>query len=100
MEKIIPAPWPTPLYKHSMTSMLWIFPLASLAIHLALLPPSSCTPPHQPNTGNWKKVRDFLATTKTISIINILLILNSKHSSYWKENQLFPTHNQDSQLLT
>jgi len=49
---------------------------------LALLPPSSCTPAHQLNMRNWKKVLDFLATTENISVINILLLLNPKHGSY------------------
>jgi len=31
-----------------------------------------------------EKVLDFIATTKNISIINILLVLNSKHSIYWE----------------
>jgi len=31
-------------------------------------------------------VLDFIATTKKISAINILLVLNPKHSSYWEEN--------------
>jgi len=30
-----------------------------------------------------EKVLDFLATNENISVINILPILNSKHSSYW-----------------
>jgi len=33
-----------------------------------------------------EKVLDFLATTKNISVINILLVLNPKHSSCWEEN--------------
>ena len=31
------------------------FPLSSLAICLAVLPPSSCTPAHQLNMRNWEK---------------------------------------------
>jgi len=37
-----------------------------------------------------EKVLDFLATTENVSVINILLVLNPKHSSYWEENQLYP----------
>jgi len=33
-----------------------------------------------------KKVFNFIAKTKKISVINILVILNPKHSSYWEEN--------------
>jgi len=36
--------------------------------------------------GRLEKVFDFLAATKNISVINILLILNLKHSSYWEKN--------------
>jgi len=37
---------------------------------LATLPPSSCTPAHQLNMGNWKKVLDFFATAKNISVVS------------------------------
>jgi len=50
-----------------------------------VLPPSSCTPAQQLNMGDWKKSLIFLETTKNISVIDILL-LNSKHDSYWEEN--------------
>jgi len=33
-----------------------------------------------------EKVLDFLATIKTIHVINIHLVLHLKHSSYWEEN--------------
>jgi len=33
-----------------------------------------------------EKVLDSIATTENISVINILLVLNPKHSSYWQEN--------------
>ena len=46
--------------------------------------------------GRLEKVLEFLATTKTISVINILLILNPKYSSYWEENELHPSQNQDN----
>jgi len=36
-----------------------------------------------------ERVLDFLPTTKNITVINILLILNPKHSSYWEENSLY-----------
>jgi len=66
--------------------MVWNISLASLGIHLAVFPPSSCTPAHQLNMRNWAKVLDFLATIKNISVINIILVLNPKHSSYWEAN--------------
>jgi len=43
------------------------------------------------------EVLDFTATTENISVTNILLVLNSKHSSYWEENSLSPSQNQDKQ---
>jgi len=42
-----------------------------------------------------EKAFDLLATTKNISVINILLLLNPKHSSYWEENELYPRQNQN-----
>jgi len=47
--------------------------------------------------GNWKKVLDFTATAENMSVINILLILNPKHSNYWEENYL--SQNQDKVTL-
>jgi len=35
-----------------------------------------------------EKVLDFTAATENISVIKILLMLNSKHSSYWEENSI------------
>jgi len=48
---------------------------------LAVLPPSSCTLAHSLNMGDWRK-----SLTSLIPVINILLILNPKPSSYWEEN--------------
>ena len=63
-----------------------IFPLASLG-HLSGSAPSQlpyiCSVAEY---GRLDKVLDFIATTKNISITNILLLLNPKHSSYWEEN--------------
>jgi len=36
--------------------------------------------------GRLEKVLDFIATAENINVINILLVLNPKHSSYWGEN--------------
>jgi len=43
-----------------------------------------------------EKVLDFIATTENINVISILLVLNPKHSSYWEENELYPSCNQDN----
>jgi len=61
-----------------------------------VLPPSSCTPAHQLNMRSWKKVPDFVATTENISVIDVLLVLKPKHSSYWEGNELCPSQNQDT----
>jgi len=81
-----PASWPTHFHKPIMMSWHGICPLASSALCLSVLLPSSCTPPHQLNMRNWRKVLDFVATTANIRVINILLLLNLKHSSYWEKN--------------
>jgi len=36
--------------------------------------------------GKLEEVPDFIATTENTSVINILLVLNPKHSNYWEEN--------------
>ena len=36
--------------------------------------------------GRLDKVLDVIARTENISVINILLLLNLTHSSYWEEN--------------
>jgi len=36
-------------------------------------------------------ILEIPATTKNISIINVLLVLNPKHSSYSEENYLYPS---------
>jgi len=46
---------------------------------LAMLPPRSRMPAEYEKL---EKVLDFLATTIDVRIINILLIVNPKHSSY------------------
>jgi len=63
--------------------------LASLAVWLAALPPSSCTPAEDQKL---EKVPDLV---ESISVISILLVLYPKHSSYWEENYLYPSRKQD-----
>jgi len=36
--------------------------------------------------GKLEKVLDFSAMTKNFGVINVLLVLNPKHHSYWEEN--------------
>jgi len=85
-EKSIPAPSPTPIHKLSVMSMVWNISIG----HLGYL--SGCAPPQPLHTCSsaesekLEKALDFIATTKNISVINILLALYPKHSSYWEEN--------------
>jgi len=80
-----PARQPTPVPKQRRTSMVWNISIG----HLGYL--SGCAPSQLlhscslPEYKKLKKVLYFLAATKNISVINILL-LNSKHNSYWEEN--------------
>jgi len=46
--------------------------------------------------GSQEKLFEFSAKTDNISVINILLVLNPKHSTYWEENWLYPSRNQDT----
>jgi len=67
-------PQPTPIHKVRMLPMIWSISIGQpgLAAWLCSLP----APAHPQDS----------ATTKNISVINILLLLNPKHSSYWEEN--------------
>jgi len=49
--------------------------------------------PHTSSLAEYEKlekVLDFIATTENISVINTLLVLNPKHSSYWEEINSVP----------
>jgi len=63
-----------------------IFPLAFLG-YLSCYDPSPLLHTYLiAEYGRLEKVLNFLATTKNISVINILVMLNLKYSSYWKQN--------------
>jgi len=53
---------------------------------------SGCAPsqlPHTCSLAEYEKLEKsprFIATTKNISVINVALVLNSKHSSNYEEN--------------
>jgi len=64
---------------------------------LAVLPPFLHTRSLAEH-GRLEKVLDFLATTKTISVINTLLVLNPKYCSYWEENEVYPSPDQDNDI--
>jgi len=87
--KIIPAPFinrPTPVYKLSMMSMVWNISIGRLGYLPGYAPSQLLHTCSLAEHGRPEKVLDFLATTKNISVTNIILVLNPKHSSYWKEN--------------
>jgi len=85
-KKRIAAPQPTPIHKLSRTPMVWNISVGQLGWL------SGCAPSQLLHTcslaehGKLKEVLNFLATAKNISVINILLVLNPKRSSYWEEN--------------
>jgi len=78
-------PQPTPIHKLSMTSVVWNISIGQLGYMSGCASSKllhTCTLAECEKLG---KLLDFL-TSKTISVINILLIPNPKHSSYWEEN--------------
>jgi len=46
-------------------------------------------PAHSSEYEKLEKVFDFIVTSENVSL-NILLLLNPKHSSYWEENYPYP----------
>jgi len=66
--------------------MLWNISIGQLG-YLSVCAPSQLL--HTCSLAEYErleKILNFLATTEIISVTNILLVLNSKHSSYWEEN--------------
>jgi len=80
------CPWPAPIPKLSMMSMVWNICIGQLGSL------SGCAPSQLLHTCSLaeyekqEKVLDFIATTENICVINFLLVLNPKHSSYWEGN--------------
>jgi len=81
----IPAPWPTPINKLSVTSMVWNISIGQLSYQSGSAPSQLLHTCSLAEHGRLEKVLDFLATTRTISILSIL-VLKPKQSSYWEEN--------------
>ena len=76
--KKLPAPWPTSIHKPSVTSLVWNISIGQL-VYLSCCASSQLL--HTCLLAEYEKlekVLDFIAATKTISVINILLILNPK----------------------
>jgi len=70
------APPPTPIHKLSMPSMVWNISVDQLRLETCSLA----------EYGELEEVLDFIATTENVSVTNILLIVNPKHSIYWEDN--------------
>jgi len=80
------CPPTNPVHKLSVTSMVWDISPGLLG-WLAVCGPSQLL--HTCLLAEYEKlekVLDLIATTEDISVINILLILSPKHSSYWEES--------------
>jgi len=71
------------------------FLLPSLGRWLAVPPQPLHTCPSAEH-GRLEKALDFTATTENVSATNILLVLNPNHGTYWEENELCPSPNQDT----
>jgi len=69
-----------------MTSVVWNTSIGQLGYLSGYGPSQLLHPCSLVEHRRLEKVLDFIATTKNISVINILLMLNTKHSSYWEEN--------------
>jgi len=69
-----------------MMSLVWNIPIAQPGLAAWLCSPQLLHTCPGAEHGRLEKVLNFLAMTKNVSVINTLLILNPKHSSYWEEN--------------
>jgi len=83
------------MHKLSMTSMVWTISTGQLGLAVCYAPSQLLHICSSAEYEQLEKVLDFTATTENMSVINILLVLNLKHSSYWEENQLYPSCSQD-----
>ena len=86
-KKRVPAPQPTPIYKLSMTPMVWNISMGQLGP--AAWPCSLPAPALLLISPTWETEKNpwFLINNwKLQCIINIILILNAKQSSYWEES--------------
>jgi len=72
--------------------MVWSTSIGQLRLPVQI-PQATCLAPSQllhtcslAEYGKLEKVLDFIATTKQTSVMNIILLLNLKHGSYWEGN--------------
>jgi len=74
------------LHKWSMMPTVWNISTAQLGCLPGCAPSQLLHPCSSAECEKLEKVLDFIATTENITVTNILLVLNSKHSSYREEN--------------
>jgi len=66
--------------------MVWNISIGQLGLADSDAPPQLLHTCSFAEYGRLEKVLDFIATAENISVINMLLVLNPKHSRYWEEN--------------
>jgi len=80
------GPWPSPVHKLGMTSLVWNTSIGQLGFL------SGCAPSQLLHTcslaeyGRLEEVLHFITPMFSVVAVNILFVLNPKHSSYWEEN--------------
>jgi len=82
----VPAPWPAPIHKLSMMSVVRNMSVGQLGWLSGYAPSQLLHTCCLAEYGKPEKALNFLATTENIGVINSLLILNPNHSSYWEED--------------
>jgi len=75
-------PRPTPIHELSMTSMVGYFSIGQLSYLPGYAPSQLLRTCSLAESKKLEEVLNFITTTKNISVINILLVLNPKHNSY------------------
>jgi len=78
----LPAPRSTPTPKLSVASMVWNISIHQLDYLYGYVPSQLLHSCSSAEHEKLEEVLDFIATTENISVIIILLILNSTHGSY------------------
>jgi len=69
-----------------MTSMIWNISIDQLGYLSGCAPSQLLHACSLAEHEKLQKVLDFIATTENISVVNILLVLNPKHSTYCEKN--------------
>jgi len=75
--------------KLSMVSMVWNISIGWFGYMSGYAPPQLLHTCSLAEYEKLDKVLDFTSTTENLSVMNILLLLNQKHNSYWEEDKLY-----------